>query len=121
VILADTSVWIDHLRRRDPLLAAALQEGEIAGHPFVLGELACGRLQRRDEILSLFAALPEVMVADHEEVLAFVARHALGGRGIGWVDAHLLAAAALSRVPLWTRDRELSAVARALGLAAPQA
>jgi hypothetical protein len=120
VILVDTSVWVDHLRRGDATLAALLEEGEVSLHRFVIGELACGRLTRRREILAWLGALPAAPVAAHEEVLHFVERHRLGGRGIGWIDVHLLASAALARTAIWTRDQALRAAARALGLAAPE-
>lgn len=87
-------------------------------HPFVVGELALGHLTRRREILGLLSELPRAQVATHEEVLALVDRHHLAGAGIGWIDAHLLASAALSGVSLWTLDRRLGAVAARLGLAA---
>lgn len=118
MILVDTSVWIDHLRRGSARLEVVLLDGRAASHPFVLGELALGRLSRRREILGLLSELPQVQVATHGEVLALVERHALAGTGIGWVDAHLLAAAALSRASLWTLDRRLGAVAARLGLSA---
>lgn len=115
--LVDTSVWVDHLRRGDVLLRAALEVGEVATHPFVIGELACGSLRRREDILSLLAALPRTQVATHDEAMALIDVHALGGAGIGWVDVHLLAASLLSRARLWTRDRRLQAVADRLGVA----
>ena len=113
-VLVDTSVWIDHLSSADPDLARRLESGEVWCHPFIIGELACGRLVNRREILALLEALPAAEVAEHDEVLAFLDTHRLAGRGIGWVDAHLLASARLSRLPLWTRDRHLGALARAL-------
>jgi predicted nucleic acid-binding protein len=117
VTLVDTSVWVDHLRRGDALLRAALEVGDVATHPFVIGELACGSLRRREEVLRLLAALPRTRVATHEEAMALIDAHALGGAGVGWVDVHLLAASRLSRVRLWTRDRRLQAVADRLGVA----
>jgi len=117
VILVDTSVWIDHLRTGSPRLSTLLQDGLVLTHPFVIGELACGRLQRRDEVLTLLSVLPGVTVADHGEVLEFVDRQRLHGRGIGWIDAHLLASARLSASSLWTFDRPLHRVAVALRLA----
>jgi predicted nucleic acid-binding protein len=118
VILVDTSVWIDHLRNGSPRLAALLTAGQVLGHPFVLGELALGNLRRRREVLALLADLPAAGVADHDEVLAFVERRALASGGIGWVDAHLLAAAALGGDSLWTLDRRLAALSEKLGVAA---
>lgn len=116
-MLVDSSVWIDHLRRRGSRLGLHLANGQVECHPFVVGELACGNLVRRDEILSLLGALPLVREADHAEVLALVRAKRLFGRGLGWVDAHLLASTLLSRTLLWTLDRRLAACARELGLA----
>jgi len=118
VILADTSIWVDHLRRGDTRLAAWLEDSRIVCHPFVIGELTLGHLRRRAEILALLENLPQATTAEHREVLRFVAEHSLAGSGLGWVDVHLLCAAALERAKLWTRDRRLAAVAARLGLAA---
>lgn len=118
MILVDTSVWVDHLRHGDPRLAGLLEQGEVGVHPFVVGELACGNLKGRSEVLGLLAALPQVSVAEHGEVLAFLESHRVFGRGLGWIDVHLLAASKLSRTPLWTIDRRLQRVARDLDLAA---
>ena len=119
MILVDTSVWIDHLRSASAILSELLGDGEVLGHPFVLGELALGNLERRAEILRMLRRLPQADSASHREVLQFVDREALFGRGIGYVDAHLLAAARLSAgARLWTRDQRLQAVSAELGLAA---
>ncbi|TMQ49847.1 MAG: type II toxin-antitoxin system VapC family toxin, partial [Candidatus Eisenbacteria bacterium] len=107
MILVDTSVWIDHLRSGNRTLISLLDREEVLTHPFVIGELACGRMRNRQQILELIGRLPGARVADHEEVLAFVERDRLFGRGIGWVDAHLLAAALLSHAMLFTLDRRL--------------
>ncbi len=115
MLLADTSVWIEHLRVGVPRLAAALDAGIVAAHPFVVGELACGTLRDRRGILADLALLPQVEVAQHAEVLALVERRALAGRGIGWIDAHLLAAALISGSALWTLDRRLDELWRAAG------
>lgn len=118
MILVDTSVWVAHLRAGDPALAALLDGNRVAMHPFVLGELACGNLRRRAELLALLGRLPRVAVARDDEVLFFIERHALMGRGIGYLDAHLLAAVALDGgARLWTRDKRLHALAGELGLA----
>ncbi len=117
MILAETSVWIEHLRRGEPRLAAHLEAGEVLCHPFVVGELACGNLRRRSEILGLLTALPGVGKVDDDEALAFIARHRLQGKGLGLVDVHLLAACALARRPLWTLDARLAKAAVRLGLA----
>jgi predicted nucleic acid-binding protein len=116
VILVDTSVWIDHFRRSVPELVRALGDGAVVSHPFVLGELALGRLGKAAEAVDLLGQLPALQVATHDQVLEFVRRHDLSGRGIGWVDAHLLAAAHAAVVPIWTHDRRLRDCAARLGL-----
>ena len=119
MILVDTSVWVEHLRSASAILSALLEDGGVLGHPFVLGELALGNLRQRDDILRALRRLPQATSASHLEVLQFIDREALYGRGIGYVDAHLLAAARLTvGSKLWTRDRRLQAVADQLGLAA---
>lgn len=118
MILVDTSVWVDHLRAGDETLSALLTGSRVLMHPSVLGELACGNLRNRDEVLGLLRDLPRVTVASDEEVLFFIERHTLIARGIGYVDAHLLAAVALDGVAqLWTRDKRLRSVAETLSLA----
>jgi predicted nucleic acid-binding protein len=116
VILVDTSVWIDHFRRADAALVRELEQGRVMTHPFVVGELALGHLRNRDETVALLAELPAVPVAPHDAVLEFVVRHGLPAAGIGWVDAHLLCAAASGAVPIWTNDRALRKVAARLAL-----
>ena len=118
MILVDTSVWIDHLRHGNARLSALLEDGLVLLHPFVVGELALGHLRRRTEVLGLLSELPLAKAAEHAEVLEFVQRHGLAGSGIGWVDAHLLASAALSRAALWTLDRRLVRAATRLALSA---
>ena len=98
VILVDTSVWIGHLRGREPALATELNAGRVLMHPFVLGELACGTLRNRRELLGLFRGLPASPVATDDEAMLYIERHSLMGRGIGWIDVHLLAATALAAV-----------------------
>lgn len=117
MILVDTSVWVDHFRVGDRELARLLERNQVRMHPFVVGELACGNLSRRHEVLGLLRGLPPVPVADQDEVLLLIERHRLMGRGIGFVDAHLLAATLLSHATrLWTRDKRLADAARALGV-----
>jgi hypothetical protein len=116
VILADTSVWVDHLRRGNARLATLLEEAQVAAHPFVIGEIALGHLIQRVEILAMLASLPQAPSAEHDEVLRFVSENELMESGLGWIDVHLLAAAALGRSRLWTLDRRLAAVASRLGL-----
>ncbi len=115
-VLVDTSVWIDHLRGRPGSLAAKLELGEVLTHPFVCGELACGHLARRDEVLTLLGRLPAAPMATHDEAMRLVNDRQLVARGIGWVDVHLLAAALLAGARLWTHDRALAAVAGELGI-----
>ena len=117
MILVDTSVWVDHLRGGNRTLRSLLEDAEVLVHPFVVGELACGTLRNREEVLILLQALPEAQAAEHEEVLRVVERERLYGRGMGWIDAHLLTSARLSSASLWTFDRRLSKIASALELA----
>jgi predicted nucleic acid-binding protein len=117
-VLVDTSVWVDHLRHGNERLARRLHEGDVWAHPFVIGELACGHLRRRAEIMSLLATLQQAPVVGHAEALDFVESQALFGRGLGWIDVHLLASARLARLGIWTLDRRLQAAARALRLVA---
>jgi predicted nucleic acid-binding protein len=121
VILVDTSVWVEHLRRGLPRLASLLQEGEVLIHPWVIGELACGNLRNRRDVLDLLQGLPAAVVASDSEVLLLIEREQLMGRGIGYVDAHLLASARLSHCRLLSPDRRLAAVAQERGLAIPEA
>lgn len=118
--LVDTSVWVDHLRRRDARLKTLLETGQVVVHPFIVGELALGNLRQRNVVLSALRDLPHAVSARNEEVLDFIERHALPGSGIGWVDAHLLASARLTSASLWTRDKRLKAVAIQLALADSQ-
>jgi predicted nucleic acid-binding protein len=118
MILVDTSIWIEHGRRRYDALAAWLIEGLVLGHPFIQGELACGQMPRRAEVLALFDQLPPAAVVSHREVLQFVDRHRLMGQGLGWIDLHLLASALVSHAMLATHDERLARAARALGLMA---
>jgi len=116
VILVDTSVWVDHLRTGDEALKELLHAGEAACHPFVLGELACGPLRGRARFLALLSALPSLPKAEDAEVLDFIDRRRLAGRGLGWVDVHLLASCMLAGIRLWTRDKKLADVASRLGV-----
>ncbi|MCU1477301.1 MAG: type toxin-antitoxin system VapC family toxin [Subtercola sp.] len=118
MILVDTSIWIDHLHRPEPALVSLLSSSRVAQHPMVIGELAMGSLRRREEFLGLLVNLPRVAVADNDEVRAFVDHHHLHGRGLGLVDAHLLAAVHLTPgTSLWTRDNRLRVAAAELHVA----
>ncbi len=117
MILADTSVWIDHLRHGNARLEQLLNDGEVVCHPFIIGELACGNIRNRKEILSLLGTLPTVEHIDEEELLLFIEKNNLMGKGLGLIDMHLLAAALLSEVSLWTLDAKSKKQASLLGLA----
>ena len=118
MILVDTSVWVDHLRRGDAGLAALLDRASVLAHPFVIGELACGSIAPRAQVIGLLQMLPQATVAQADEVLTFIERRRLYALGIGYVDAHLLASVALTPgASLWTRDKRLLAAARRLDCA----
>jgi predicted nucleic acid-binding protein len=113
-VLVDTSVWIDHLHRSDPNLVALLESTQVVMHPAVLGELACGMMRNRQELLSLWLALPCVVEVSSAEALALLENRRLWGRGLGWIDVHLLGSALVSQARLWTRDHLLRLAARQL-------
>jgi predicted nucleic acid-binding protein len=118
MILADTSIWVDHLRKGDDALVRELENSMILGHPFVVGELAVGNLSNRAEILFLVERLPKARTASDSEVNKLIENKRLMGRGIGLVDAHLLASTLLSHsAKLWTRDKKLRSIAVELGVA----
>lgn len=122
MILVDTSVWVDHLRKDDPGMRILLDGGRVLLHPLVIGELAMGNMNRRDLILKALRKLPEALVAREEEVLQFVGARRLFGLGIGYIDAHLLTSVQLTPgASLWTRDRRMFEVASKLGLAIAKA
>lgn len=116
MILVDTSVWADHLRRGNAALATLLDQAEVVTHPFVISEIALGTPSRRSEVIGLLGELPAARLASHDEVLDLVERRALAGTGIGWVDAHLLASALIEHAPLWTLDRRLAKTAAGLAI-----
>jgi len=118
MILVDTAVWIDHLSSADPLLQHLLLQRSVLGHSFVLGELAIGSLKRRKTILIEIESLPQAIVASDFEVRHFIESHSLYGRGIGYIDAHLLASVRLTpEAQLWTRDKRLHGIAAAMSIA----
>ncbi len=116
MILIDTSVWVQHFRLGDGSLGRILEENLALTHSFVIGELACGQLKPRKRILADLKALPLAVSATDAEVLELIEEHELWGRGIGWVDAHLLASSRLSGCQLWTRDRQLEVAAAGAGV-----
>lgn len=118
MILVDTSVWVDHLRKDNAPLIKLLDAGRVLIHPLVIGEIALGQMRQRKAILAALSDLPRAQVATEEEAMHFIERHTLYGRGVGYIDVHLLAAVRLTAgAALWTTDRRLHAVADALGLA----
>jgi predicted nucleic acid-binding protein len=114
MVLVDTSVWVSHLCETHAGLMDLLDDGEVACHPFIVGELACGNVKNRTTILSLLEALPMALMVEDEEVLAFIDNHDLMGKGLGYIDVHLLASAVLSGLPLWTLDKKLEKAAEVL-------
>lgn len=114
MILVDTSVWVEHFRSGAIGLETLLLDGRVVCHPFIIGELACGNLANRTTILALLQDLPMATRADDDGVLQFIEAHGLMGKGLGYIDIHLLMSALLTRIPLWTRDRRLHEVSRSL-------
>ena len=114
MVLVDTSVWISHLRDGNADLATLLNDGRVLCHPLIVGELACGNLKDREVILSSLQLLTMVIEADHKEVLAFIEKNRLMGKGLGYVDLHLIASAILTGVSFWTLDKKLAQAAERL-------
>lgn len=114
MILVDTSVWVEHLRSGTVGLEALLNDGQVVCHPFIIGEIACGNLKNRTEILSLLQDLPMASLADDDEVIQFIEDRKLMGKGLGYIDIHLLISALLTRIPLWTTDKRLHDVSLTL-------
>lgn len=115
-VLVDNSIWVNHLRQGSRKLEKLLIDGKVVCHPFIIGELACGNLKNREEILSLLLSLPMASTVEFDEYLFFISRHRLMGTGIGFVDANLLASARLAGIPLWTADKRLKSAAKRLNL-----
>jgi hypothetical protein len=116
MVLVDTSVWVSHLREGDVGLEKLLNDGEVVCHPFIIGELACGNLKNRREILIHLQSLPKTILAEDEEVLEFIENHQLMGKGLGYIDIHLIAAAVLTDVLLWTFDKTLDKISKKIGI-----
>ena len=114
MVLVDTSVWVSHLRDGNSRLANLLNDGMALCHPFIVGELACGNLKDRTEILLYLQLLPVSVEAEHNDVLSFIENNRLMGKGMGYVDAHLLTSAFLTGAPLWTLDKKLAQAADTL-------
>ncbi len=116
MVLVDTSVWVSHLREGNAKFEGLLNNGDVVCHPFIVGELACGNIKNRAEILSLLQALPMSNQAEHNEVMKFIENNQLMGSGLGYIDVHLLAAASLTEVLIWTTDKKLKDVSQKMGL-----
>ena len=114
MVLVDTSVWVSHFRVTHDGLVELLNNGDVVCHPFIIGELACGNLKNRASIIALLENLPLAFPAEHDEVLAFIEAHSVMGKGLGYIDVHLLASALLTGVPLWTLDKKLDKAAEDL-------
>jgi len=116
MVLVDTSVWVRHLREGDSDLEQLLNNGEVMCHPYIVGELACGNMKNRHEVLSLLQLLPLATLARHEEILQFIEMNHLMGKGLGYIDVHLAASAVLSEVPILSYDKKLNEVSEELGI-----
>jgi predicted nucleic acid-binding protein len=116
MVIVDTSIWVTHLRQGNQKLGKLLMDAEVMCHPFIIGELACGNLNDRNEILSLLQSLPMARIIEFDEFLFFIDRSHLMGKGVGFVDIHLLASAQLAGIPLWTADKRLKSTADQLDL-----
>ncbi len=116
MILPDTNIWIDHIRKSDPLLVAGIESRNVLVHPYVIGEVGLGSFQNREEIVEQLGLLPSAVVASHSDVMRFIACNELAGTGIGYVDCHLLASALIDGRHVWTRDKRLARQAQRLGI-----
>jgi predicted nucleic acid-binding protein len=116
LVLVDTSVWINHLREGDKNLTILLENGLVACHPFIIGELACGNMKNRNEIINLLNALPSVPLLEHYEIMEFIEGRKIMNQGIGYVDVHILGSAIIAETPLWTLDKSLNKIARELAI-----
>jgi len=116
MVLVDTSIWVTHLRQGSRQLEKLLMDAEVMCHPFIIGELSCGNLKNRNEIISLLQSLPMASTIEFDEFLFFIEKNKLMGKGIGFVDVHLLASAQLTGIPLWTADKRLKSAADHLEL-----
>jgi hypothetical protein len=116
MVLVDTSVWVSHLRHGNEDLQKLLHDGEVVCHPFIVGELACGNLKNRHEILTYLQSLPMTILAEDKEVLKFIENNQLTGKGLGYIDVHLIASAVLTNVLLWTLDKTLDKFTEKIGI-----
>ncbi|MBI2860527.1 MAG: type II toxin-antitoxin system VapC family toxin [Chloroflexi bacterium] len=116
MVLVDTSVWVLHLREGNAKLEKLLNSGRVMCHRFIIGEIACGNIKNRTQILTLLQLLPLATQAKHEEVMEFIEANKLMGRGLGYIDMHLSASARLTGIPIWTLDKKLDETTRELGI-----
>jgi len=116
MVLIDTSIWIDHFRNSNDQLVELLNDGEVFCHPLIIGELACGNIKNRKEILTALQALPQSSVVDHDEIMFFIDKNQIMGKGLGYSDIALLASALVTMIPLWTFDQKPSAIAKKLNI-----
>jgi predicted nucleic acid-binding protein len=116
MILVDTSVWVEHFRSGKIGLDRLLVKGHVLCHPFIIGELACGRFKNRSEVFSLLDKLPMAILAEHKEVIYFIEKNNLMGKGVGYIDIHLLVSAILTGISLWTLDKRLNLISYAMGV-----
>jgi predicted nucleic acid-binding protein len=116
MVLVDTSVWVHYLRLGNTELEKLLNKGQVMCHQFIIGEIACGNIKNRTEILNLLQQLPKATLAKHEEVLEFIETNKLMGRGLGYIDIHLSASAKLTEVPIWTTDKRFGEINKELGI-----
>ena len=117
MILVDTSIWVDHLRKSNRDLVYLLEQSQVLVHPWIIGELVCGNLANRKDLLMLFSSMPAVRVVSDVEVFELIEARRLFGKAVGWVDMHLLAAAIIEDIKLWTGDNKLKRIAASLGVA----
>ena len=115
-ILVDTSVWIKHLREGDQNLTQLLEQGSVACHPFIIGEIACGGIKNRNEIINLLNDLPSTEILDHADIMGFIENRKIMNKGIGYIDVYLLGSALVSDTPIWTFDKALRKIAIQLSI-----
>ena len=108
MVLVDTSIWIDHFRNTNDQLVELLNDGEVFSHPFIIGELACGNMKNRKEILTALQALPQSTIIEHNEIMIFIEYNKIMGKGLGYVDMAILASALVTNLSLWTLDQKLN-------------